>query len=175
MEKQNNNKGVIALLIVIIIILATLCILFATGTINLNDKEVANDNSNQNVNNEIGNNVINNEQPEQNNTIYDDAIAENILGTYYNSDDNKNYFTLKVNGKGDYASVDCNTGNVILKEEVSYRIITNNDAIILEIDINNNGEFNRSLIGSKYDGSNYKFRSTVPGCNDMENTYYTKK
>lgn len=49
MEKQNNNKGVIALLIVIIIILATLCVLFATGTISFNSKGVDNNKPNDNV------------------------------------------------------------------------------------------------------------------------------
>ena len=59
MEKQNNNKGVIALLIVIIIILATLCALFATGTISFNSKGVDNNKPNDNVtdnSNEINDN-----------------------------------------------------------------------------------------------------------------------
>lgn len=50
MENQKNNKGVIALLIVIIVILATLCVLFATGTINLSNKESVNNNQNENTN-----------------------------------------------------------------------------------------------------------------------------
>jgi len=55
-ENQNNNKGVIALLIVIIVILATLCVLFATGTIsfnsnNINNKKIIQDNNeNNNIN-----------------------------------------------------------------------------------------------------------------------------
>ena len=44
MENQRNNKGVIALLIVIIVMLATLCILFATGTISFNSGDVNNEN-----------------------------------------------------------------------------------------------------------------------------------
>lgn len=40
MEKEKNNKGLIATLIIIIVILAALCILFATGTISLkSDKD----------------------------------------------------------------------------------------------------------------------------------------
>ena len=39
MEKEKNNKGLIATLIIIIIILAALCVLFATGTITLKNKE----------------------------------------------------------------------------------------------------------------------------------------
>ena len=38
MGQEKNNKGVIIILIAIIIILAVLCILFATGTINLRNK-----------------------------------------------------------------------------------------------------------------------------------------
>ena len=44
MEQEKNNKGVIALLVVIIVILSALCILFATGTINLKSN-VANNNN----------------------------------------------------------------------------------------------------------------------------------
>ena len=36
MEKKNNNGVVIMLMGVIIVILAVLCVLFATGTININ-------------------------------------------------------------------------------------------------------------------------------------------
>lgn len=48
MENQNNNKGVIALLVAIIVILAVLCVLFATGTINLTNNSSSN---NQQTNN----------------------------------------------------------------------------------------------------------------------------
>ena len=50
MENQKNNKGVIVLLIVIIVILVTLCVLFATGTINLSNKGTADNNQNENTN-----------------------------------------------------------------------------------------------------------------------------
>lgn len=57
MEKQKNNKGVIALLIVIIIILGVLCVLFATDTISFNFGKVDNDdNSTENVNEDGENN-----------------------------------------------------------------------------------------------------------------------
>lgn len=39
MEKERNNKGLIIALIIIIVILAALCVLFATGTISLKNKE----------------------------------------------------------------------------------------------------------------------------------------
>ena len=60
MEKQNNNKGVIALLIVIIVILATCCVLFATGTISFNSNKVNNDELNENDNVTNKNNILSN-------------------------------------------------------------------------------------------------------------------
>ena len=56
--RKNNNKGVIVLLVVIIVILALLCILFATGTIDLsndtsNNSQQASE-SNQQTNNDMG-------------------------------------------------------------------------------------------------------------------------
>ncbi|MBQ2873173.1 MAG: hypothetical protein IJE89_04175 [Bacilli bacterium] len=59
MENQKNNKGVIALLIVIIIILSVLCVLFATGTIDLKSNDANIIDTNQNVNN---NNVQENDE-----------------------------------------------------------------------------------------------------------------
>ncbi len=47
MEKEKNKNGVIILLLVLVIILAVLCVLFATGTINLKSDSV---NNNQNTN-----------------------------------------------------------------------------------------------------------------------------
>lgn len=58
MEKQNNNKTVIALLLVIIFILATLCILFATGTISFKNNTSNNNQNNNNNENINGNNTI---------------------------------------------------------------------------------------------------------------------
>lgn len=49
MVEEKNNKGFIALLVILVIILAVLCVLFATGTINLKVEEkcVDNDDTNQ--------------------------------------------------------------------------------------------------------------------------------
>lgn len=55
MEKEKNNKGLIATLTIIIVILAALCILFATGTISLNrnikedNNKISETNSNEKV------------------------------------------------------------------------------------------------------------------------------
>lgn len=55
MKNQNNNKGVIILLIVIVTILLGLCILFATGTINLSSNS-----DTQNQSTEIDSSILNN-------------------------------------------------------------------------------------------------------------------
>ncbi len=47
MEQEKSNKGVIILLIVLVIILAVLCVLFATGTISLNNNQKPNENNQQ--------------------------------------------------------------------------------------------------------------------------------
>ena len=77
MEKQDNNKGVIALLVVIIVILAILCIMFATGTISLNTRTT---NNNEQT---TGNNQTNiNENQQTNNSNYDaEAIAKEKMPT----------------------------------------------------------------------------------------------
>ena len=71
MEKQNNNKGVIALLIVIIVILATLCVLFATGTISFNTNKANNEDTNENAND-----IDNNNLQETNYAIWMDYILK---------------------------------------------------------------------------------------------------
>lgn len=67
MEHKNNN-GVIVLLVIIIVILASLCVLFATGTINLKSNYV-NDN-------------ITNEESQENNKEAT-AIVKNIMDKFY--------------------------------------------------------------------------------------------
>lgn len=52
MENQKNNKRVIALLVVIIIILASLCVLFATGTISFKSNDNK-DTNNQDIANSL--------------------------------------------------------------------------------------------------------------------------
>lgn len=46
MENQKNSKGLVALLAVLVVVLGALCILFATGTISLNNKTTTNDDLN---------------------------------------------------------------------------------------------------------------------------------
>ena len=50
MEQEKNKNGVIMLLIVLVIVLAVLCVLFATGTINLKNNTVTEDATNSNTN-----------------------------------------------------------------------------------------------------------------------------
>lgn len=55
---ENNNKGVFALLIVIIVILATLCVLFATGTISFNSNKKNDNEINNNVNDKVDDSIL---------------------------------------------------------------------------------------------------------------------
>lgn len=77
MENQKNNKGVIALLIIIIVILSTLCVLFATDTINFNSKGNNNNElSNENIteeDNTLDGNKDNQKQEENNNEKTDES------------------------------------------------------------------------------------------------------
>jgi len=90
-NQQNNNKGVITLLIVIIIILATLCVLFLTGTITLNTNKINDNNANEivNDNNETMLNfdnieIKNSEVKELYNYITASLNSNNVcLGYYY--------------------------------------------------------------------------------------------
>ena len=77
MEKQTNNKGIIALLIVIIVILSGLCILFATGTISFNSNKVNNND------NDINENVTDNNQTnqEENNTTNSYNFGDEVILT----------------------------------------------------------------------------------------------
>lgn len=52
MENQKNSKGLVALLAVLVVVLGALCILFATGTISLNNKATTNDDLNTGNNNQ---------------------------------------------------------------------------------------------------------------------------
>ncbi|MBQ2873174.1 MAG: hypothetical protein IJE89_04180 [Bacilli bacterium] len=94
MEKQNNNKGVIALLVVIIVILATLCVLFATGTINFNSSKVNDNNVTEENNN-------NSNQP--NDTPTNDQDSSSSTNNYFsakykNISDDKSYIIFKEDG-----------------------------------------------------------------------------
>lgn len=73
MEKEKNNKGVIALLVVMIVVLGVLCVLFATDTINLSKNTKTND-------------TINNDGT-NNNTVEENKNSENVIE---NTDNNTN-------------------------------------------------------------------------------------
>lgn len=79
MENQKSYKGVIALLVVIIIILATLCILFATGTISFNTNKVNENGTNENIND---NNQNNNNDNDDNTVLDFNTILEKINGVW---------------------------------------------------------------------------------------------
>ena len=144
MEKQNNNKGLIALLIVIIIILATLCVLFVTGTISFKENKV-NDNGNiaddNNQNNEKDDEDINNEGNLDSyiDTKLSDYSFEryyknsNIVELYINNkivkfeDNGMNYATSKVNKMND---------NVFIVEKSlgsTSLYVVNNDAKVIGV------------------------------------------
>ena len=76
MEKQNNNKVVIAVLSTIIVILTVLCVLFATNIISINDNK---ENNNQNDTNQENNNQENLNIPVK--SVYD-IDCENSETTY---------------------------------------------------------------------------------------------
>jgi len=103
-EKQNNNKGVIALLIVIIVILLALCILFATGTISFNSNKMNNNDTNENVNN---NNQTNEDNNIEDNTLSNNDVFKKLVGTYKkttHSDacgDSETTLTIRNNGTAD--------------------------------------------------------------------------
>ena len=82
MEKQNNNKGVITLLIVIIIILATLCVLFATGTINFNSNKMNGNDVNQDINENDNNNQTNEDNNIDDNILSINNVFKKLVGTY---------------------------------------------------------------------------------------------
>ena len=161
MEQEKNKNGTNLLLIFIIVILAVLCVLFATGTISFKtaDKCV-----NENTNTQTSNNTN-----DLNNTIDND-----LLGTYYLSNDNDKdeyYFTLKSDGKVDIISPSCSTGPLPMKT-VSYRIFEKENAVILEIDINNDGTYQEKYIGTKVLN---RFYQTTLSCIGTEDSYYGKK
>lgn len=104
METQNNNKGVIALLIVIIIILATLCVLFATGTISFNSNKANNNDTNENVNKnnniETNDDKINIDISMNNVSVLKDApnAKISVVGTINLSYDNTKYTGVTLSG-----------------------------------------------------------------------------
>ena len=145
---MKKSKSIIVFLTIIVIILSTLCVLFATGTISFksnNRCEYANDN-----------------------------IDIEILGTYYfneDNDDNTYYFKLKSDGTADVVESSCSSGPLPLRT-VSYRITSKGNAVILEIDINNDQQYSKVYIGNKVLN---RFYQTELGCIGSENSYYEKR
>ena len=159
MEQEKNKNGVNLLLIFAIVILSMLCILFATDTISLKSKEVIDDSSKQI--NEKNNNGENN-------------IDNDLLGTYYLNDNNENntyYFTLKSDGTADVVESSCSNGPLPLKN-VSYKITEKDNAVILEIDYNDDGKYMKKYIGNKVLN---RFYQTTLGCIGSEDSYYEKR
>jgi len=159
MEQEKKKNGVNLLLIFIIVLLAVLCVLFATGTIDLKSKVVADNNSNQS--NENTNEVENN-------------IDNDLLGTYYLNEDNENntyYFTLKSDGTADVVESSCSNGPLPLKN-VSYKITEKDNAVILEIDYNEDDKYTQKYIGTKV---LKRFYQTSLGCLGSEDSYYEKR
>lgn len=78
MEKKNNSL-VIILMGVIIVILAVLCVLFATGKINLKSNEPSNETNNQEVENQ---NITNNESENQNEIQKAKYEGQSFVGCY---------------------------------------------------------------------------------------------
>lgn len=125
MEKQNNNKVIIAVLLTVIIILAVLCVLFATNIISINGNK---ENNNQNDTNQENNNQENLNIPVK--SVYD-IDCENSETTY-------NGITVKLEQESD--DMMCSTKKITIngkeiKDDIStwvtsYAIYDNNVIIL---------------------------------------------
>ena len=114
MENQKNNKGVIILLIVIIVILTTLCVLFATGTINLNSNRVNDNNANKDIDANDQSNVENIDV-----VVSDDQNDENDT----NEQEHEKYKTItlsKENESFDLDKLHLDFSGVTTKEDDGY-------------------------------------------------------
>ena len=102
-EKKKSNKLVIILLVLIIIVLAVLCILFATGTINLKtnttDKE-ANTKEQIKDNTDNQDEKMSDEEILQNNNIYSAVLEEYKTAIKNNKSEGFNY--VNENGMNHY-------------------------------------------------------------------------
>ena len=100
MEKQNNNKGVIALLIVIIVILGTLCVLFATGTISFNSNKGNDNDITDNIDDDNGQTKDDDEENindvDKVNSYVDTKLSDYVFERYY---ENSNIVELYINNK----------------------------------------------------------------------------
>lgn len=129
MEKQNNNKGVIALLIVIIVILLALCVLFATGTISFNSNKVNDNDTNENINDNSDDQLNNKNNINLDNIMYD--YNDKILGKYVNKNNKDDYFILYSDGKADMSYPSGDRGTYVKKEKINYGITYNESVVIL--------------------------------------------
>ena len=152
MEKQKNNKDVIALLIVIIVILSALCILFATGTINFKTNKI-NDNT-VNENNKQNDNVTDNDESNllnsniivtQNGKVISNEIPSDLVGKYINKNSNDSYIQL-TNGNVEVSEPTGSGATSVFKNEqvklyINYLNINENSEqyVTVEFYIENNG------------------------------------
>ena len=108
----------------------------------------------------------------ENNTTYKNK-NEDIYGTYYNSDYEDEYFKIDNDNTLVIVTSTCGEG-MFPPKTVSYKIIRENDKVILKIDINNNQKYEDTYTGYKTNGV-YRFKPDIMGCTTDENTYFTKK
>ncbi len=108
--------------------------------------------------------------PPVNNATNSEVDSE-LLGTYYFSDDETYYFTLKEDGHADVVESSCGEGALPLKT-VSYKVMKSGNAVILELDINDNKQFESVYVGTK---TLNRYYPTSLGCMGTEDSYYVKK
>ncbi|MBQ3309544.1 hypothetical protein IJG78_02605 [Candidatus Saccharibacteria bacterium] len=120
MKKSRNNKWIVILLIVIVAIIATLCILFATGTISLNSNTTntsqqssGSESQNSEKTDEKVNVKPSNKTTESNATsVVQSKIVEGI--TCKNSETTFNGITVKVEHTQGTATIPCSTTAVLI-------------------------------------------------------------
>ena len=105
MEEKSNNKLTIILLIILVLVLGCLCVLFATGTIKLNDKKESNENT----------------QEKQNETITKEE-AKSLVNKYVSNTNiqggDLNLDVIKKNGLTDNVKLDMAIGKLSIESEV---------------------------------------------------------
>ena len=139
MEKEKNNKGVIALLVVIIIILLTLVVLLATGTVSFKNTaliENQQSNSDEQTKND-SNEEVNNNDDNPSTTVGNDS---NKVNKVYISENNTGYYLiLWDDGTYKYINGDATSGTF-------GKYFLNNEKLVLyymfSIDSNNKNKVN---------------------------------
>ena len=145
---KSNNKMLIVLMVLIIVGLAGYIVY--SKFIQKNDNPKPNDTEEQNI-----------------------IIADNIYGTYYNSEYSEIYFTLKENNTAVVQGESCGDTPIPVKT-VAYKITKSSGKLLLAIDINENQQFEDTYTGEKYNDG-YRFKPDSLGCTESESTYYVKK